>query len=199
MKPLSESLRFLAGQFAFFTFPYASKKEWHPFTISSHPYFEGLRITVKDLGDYTKDLHTKISVGDPVLIEGPYGHFSSSYIKEKDQIWIAGGIGITPFLSLIHDVYTNEVKLFWCISSLDEAVYREELDEIKQSNPGFEYHIWSSEESGHLTVDSLQLDNYLNKGYLLCGPSGLKKSIYKGLRAQGIASSNIYDEEFSFR
>ena len=86
LEPKSKALNFLAGQFAFFNFPSISKKEQHPFTISSHPHQDKLRITVKSLGDYTKDLDSKIALGDECFVEGPYGHFSSSYIKEKEQV-----------------------------------------------------------------------------------------------------------------
>ena len=116
MKPIKKELNYLAGQFAFFKFPSINNKEQHPFTISSHPYNYSLRVTIKGLGDYTNDLNTKLRVGDAALIEGPYGHFSSRYIKESDQIWIAGGIGITPFLSIAKDIHPNNVHLFWCVN-----------------------------------------------------------------------------------
>lgn len=198
MKPVSEPLKFLAGQFAFFKFPTISKREQHPFTISSHPYTDGLRITVKDLGDYTNSFNSKIKIGDSVLVEGAYGHFSSSYIKEKEQIWIAGGIGITPFLSLAKDMYTNKVHLFWCVNTKEEAVYKNELEEHTQNNPNFSFTIWSSKEKGHITVNKLELDNY-DKGFLICGPKGLKENLFKQLKEKGVSSKNIYDEEFAFR
>lgn len=198
MQPVSEPLKFLAGQFAFFKFPSISKREQHPFTISSHPFAEGLRITVKDLGDYTNNFGNKIKVGDSVLIEGSYGHFSSSYIKEKEQIWIAGGIGITPFLSLAKDMYTNKIHLFWCVNTEEEAVYNDELAELTKNNPNFRFSIWSSKEKGHLTADKLELDNY-DKGFLVCGPKSLKKNLFKQLKKKGVSTKNIYDEEFAFR
>jgi len=199
MKPVSKGMVFLAGQFAFFTFPNLSKKEQHPFTISSHPYNDTLRITVKGLGDYTNDLFSKIKPGESALVEGPYGHFSSSYIKEKEQIWIAGGIGITPFLSLGRDLYTNRVKLFWCVNDRSEAVYEEELKAIAFDNPKFEFTIWESKESGHLTAEDLGLEGSVDKGFLICGPKSLKDNMIKQLKTKGIKSGNIYDEEFAFR
>lgn len=54
---------------------------------------------------------SELKEGDLALVEGPYGLFSSKYAKEKEQVWIAGGIGITPFLSLAKDMYTNKVPL----------------------------------------------------------------------------------------
>jgi predicted ferric reductase len=199
MEPQEDSLKFLAGQFAFFNFPNISKTEQHPFTISSHPYNEDFKITVKNLGDYTENFNEKVQVGDTVFVEGPYGHFSSSYIKEKEQIWIAGGIGITPFLSLMKDTYTSKIKLYWSVNNEDEAVYKEELDEAVKNNPNFSYQIWSSKELGYITADSLELDNYINKGYLVCGPETLKKNLITQLKSKGVKSSSIYDEEFTFR
>lgn len=198
MKPISLPLSYLAGQFAFFKFPSISKREQHPFTISNHPYADELRITVKDLGDYTNNLNNKLKLGDPVLVEGPYGHFSSSYIKEKEQIWIAGGIGITPFLSLARDIYTNKVHLFWCLYSEEEAVYSDELAQLSIANPNFQFTIWPSKEKGYLTADKLELENY-DKGFLICGPKSLKKNLFKQLKEKGVATKNIYDEEFAFR
>lgn len=199
MKPIGEKLKFLAGQFAFFTFPDISKKEQHPFTISSHPHNDNLRITIKGLGDYTNDLHNKLKANALAKVEGPYGHFSSSYIKEVEQFWIAGGIGITPFLSLAKDMYTNKVHLFWCVNEAKEAVYLNELEAIAKANPNFHFTIWSSKESGYLTADKLGIKNYTNKGYLICGPATLKENLTKQLALKGVSKKNIYEEEFAFR
>ncbi len=199
LKPVKQELSYLAGQFAFFKFPSISNKEQHPFTLSSHPYDNTLRITVKGLGDYTNGFSEKLKVGDKAIVEGAYGHFSSSYIKETDLFWIAGGIGITPFLSLVKDIHPNKVHLYWCVNKEEEAVYADELKEAAQKNPNFQFTIWSSEKSGYLTADKLATDNYKNKGYLICGPEALKQSIIKGLSKKGVNRNDIYDEEFAFR
>ena len=199
MNPNADSLKYKAGQFAFFTFPSISKKEQHPFTLSSHPHDENLRITVKSLGDYTNDLVSKISINNTVKVEGPYGKFSSSYSKEKEQVWIAGGIGITPFLSLVKDYYTNKVTLYWCVNSVNEAPYKEELEGIEKINPLFEFILWDSITKGHINVDDLSLRDPKNKSYLICGPESLKKNLTKQLIKEGINQQNIYDEEFAFR
>ena len=199
MKPMPQNLNYLAGQFAFFNFPSISKKEQHPFTLSSHPYDKNLRITVKGLGDHTNDLSKKLHVGDTTFVEGPYGHFSSSYIKEKEQVWIAGGIGITPFLSLARDMYANRVNLFWCVNDTDEAVYTDELHTLSKDNPNFNVTIWSSKKMGHLTIDQLGISDFKDKGYLICGPSSLKKNMMEQLKQKGVGNEAIYDEEFAFR
>lgn len=199
VKPMQRKLDFLAGQFAFFTFPGISKREQHPFTISSHPFEENIRLTVKGLGDYTDDLHAKVQRGDRVEIEGPYGHFSSRFIKEKDQVWIAGGIGITPFLSLSKDMYVNPVHLYWCLNNEEEAVYRDELEQIAASTPSFSFEVWDSHIKGHLSVNDLQVESFKDKGYLICGPQAMKDSLISQLRERGVKMQAIYDEEFAFR
>ncbi len=195
----AKTLDFRAGQFAFFTFPSISKKEQHPFTISSHPHDDCLKITIKGLGDYTNSLSKKIATNDKVKVEGPYGKFSSALSKEKEQVWIAGGIGITPFLSLIKDYYTNKVILYWCVNNEDEATHKEELESMANTNPLFQFVLWDSKNRGHLSVDDLSLRDPEKKAYLICGPEALKKNIIKSLKQEGVKQKNIYDEEFAFR
>ncbi|MEO1009683.1 MAG: ferric reductase-like transmembrane domain-containing protein [Bacteroidota bacterium] len=199
LSPKNIKLSFKAGQFAFFTFPSVSKTEQHPFTISSHPLEENLKVTVKGLGDYTRSLSEKLSTGDNVKVEGPYGKFSSAYSKEKEQIWIAGGIGITPFLSLIHDYYPQKVTLFWCVSDASGAPYRNHFASLAQKNPLFQFILWQSKERGHLSVNDMGIRQPEQKSFLICGPENLKNSIAKQLRQEGVARENIYDEEFAFR
>ncbi len=199
LQAVNDKLHFQAGQFAFFSFPSISKKEQHPFTISSQPDEDYLRITVKGLGDYTQDLRSKLQIGDSAWVEGPYGHFSHSHIDEKQQVWIAGGIGITPYLSLAKDLREEQVRLYWCVNSAEEAVYEAELKGIAAENPNFNYTIWASSERGYLTVEKMALSGYTDQAYLICGPESLKKSLFTQLKGKGVKNSAIHDEAFAFR
>lgn len=199
LKAIGTKLKFKAGQFAFFTFPSLSKREQHPFTISSHHLNDEIRVTIKGLGDYTNKIAKNLKEGAAAKIEGPFGLFSSRYAKEKEQIWIAGGIGITPFLSLSKDIYTHKVKLIWSVINKEEAKYSEELTSIANENPNFEFIIWSSNDSGFLTADQFGINEFKDKVYLICGPETLKKSIIKQLTEKGVKRDDIYDEEFAFR
>lgn len=199
MCPDTDKLKYTAGQFAFFSFQNYSPKEQHPFTISSHPNMDDIRITVKDLGDYTHELGGKVKQGDSVKIEGPFGHFSTKYAKEKEQVWIAGGIGITPFLSLAKDIYLNKVHLVWCVKNKQEAVYLKELEGFAKNNPNFNYTIWESENQGYLTAEKLAIKSYSDKAYFVCGPEPLKEGVINQLKDKGVNREDIYDEEFAFR
>lgn len=96
-----------AGQFAFVRFDRAEGQ--HPFTIASAPGSLGrsdrgeplLRLVIKPLGDYTRTLGQRLRVGQRVDIEGPYGHFDGRGRPGCLQVWVAGGVGITPFLALL--------------------------------------------------------------------------------------------------
>lgn len=198
MKSVGKKLKYTAGQFAFFTFPALSKREQHPFTISNHQLEEDLRITVKALGDYSSNM-SSLKEGEKVSVEGSYGLFSSKYAKEKEQVWIAGGIGITPFLSLSKDFYMHKVHLYWCVKNLEDAFYLKELEKIAAENYKFEFTVWCSDEKGHLTADKIGITDYPEKGYLICGPETLKSNLIAQLTKKGVNRNSIYDEEFAFR
>nr|WP_299338199.1 ferric reductase-like transmembrane domain-containing protein [Allomuricauda sp.] len=198
--PNGPALDFKAGQFAFFTFPSVSRSEQHPFTISSHPHEkEYLQVTIKGLGDYTNGLANKLKEGDSVKVEGPYGKFTTTHAKEREQIWVAGGIGITPFLSLIKDYYTKQITLFWCVANEDEAPYKKRLEEVASSNPMIDFILWPSDKRGHIDFDDMSIRDPKKKSYFICGPDGLKRSLTKQLKVEGVQQKDIHDEEFAFR
>lgn len=103
-----------AGQFAFVNFD--DPEDAHPFTISSAWADDGLlTFTIKGLGDYTRALATSL-VGQGVVVEGPYGRFN--FLGDhRLQIWIGGGVGITPFIArlngLAHEGHSERIDLFY--------------------------------------------------------------------------------------
>ena len=105
----STNFDYIPGQFCFFQFVKEDiSMESHPYTICG-TYTEGhITILVKSLGDYTKNLYQKLTINTTALIEGPYGNFDHKLGKEK-QIWIAGGVGIAPFVSWCRDFENNDM------------------------------------------------------------------------------------------
>lgn len=199
LQPESIALSFTAGQFAFFNFPSISKKEQHPFTISSHPDDNNLRLSIKGLGDYTNNLTEKLNVGEKAIVEGPFGYFTQKQAKNNAQIWIAGGIGITPFLALAKELSNQKVALFWSVNKIEDAVYSKELDTIAKANPNFSFEIWATSEKGYIDIDKLNIDHFTNQDYFICGPQGIKSSLFKQLKSKDVKSTNMHDEEFAFR
>lgn len=100
LEPVGRAMSFLPGQFVFVSFRAdAVGREPHPFSIASSPRASTLDFVVKALGDHTAALMT-LPPGAFADIEGPYGAFSYLNVPNVRQIWIAGGIGVTPFLSM---------------------------------------------------------------------------------------------------
>ena len=119
-----------AGQFAFVTFD--RKEGKHPFTIASawNPATRSITVISKGLGDYTELMPDRLTVGDHVTVEGPYGRFTFDDAKDR-QIWIGAGIGITPFIARLKHLATapdgKQVDLIHCVPEIAPEA-RELLD-----------------------------------------------------------------------
>ena len=87
---------FAPGQFVFLALGGAGGWQRHPFSVSSSPSDRQLEVTIKASGDYTRDLYEQLRAGVPAKLAGPFGGFDYRQ-GGHDQIWIAGGIGVTPF------------------------------------------------------------------------------------------------------
>lgn len=205
------AIKYRAGQFGYFRI--ISKmfsKEEHPFTISSQPGTDELSITVKNLGDYTSKLHN-VQAGTTVHFDGPYGVFTPKQ-DGKHHIFIAGGIGITPFHSIISEWDFADIKtpltLIWSTRTAEEMVYRDFFTRIESKNSMFMFVpiITRSAKSitGGRRIDKTVLDPLLRKKEIkntavyVCGPDLMRKSVIKDLKSSGIVSKNIHWEKFSF-
>jgi predicted ferric reductase len=194
-----------AGQFLFVHFPQDKiLNESHPFTISSAPHEETLRLTIKASGDFTRYLFSHLQPDAEAVIEGAYGLFDYRTGGQK-QIWIAGGIGVTPFLSFIRDMngnLTQDVDFYYTVRHSEEALFVEEIQAAAQRNPRLRPHIRFSATEGSLTIEHI-LEN--KKGSLqeyhlyMCGPLPMIQSFEKKLLELGLPQSQIHYEEFNFR
>lgn len=198
LKPVQRALAFYAGQFAFFKFNSdAVDSESHPFSISSGSDESNLRISVKALGDYTKELGN-LKVNDEVLLEGPYGQFSFTKIRSKKQVWVAGGIGITPFLSMAHSMPGDmQVTLYYCVRSISQAIFLDELKKIAINKPGLRIVTICNENNQRLTAEEMISNSA--QDYLLCAPPSMMHDLEKQLVKLGISKDNIYYEDFALK
>jgi len=200
MEPLNKRVVFNPGQFAFFNFFGSGvRSESHPFSISSSNNESNLKITVKNLGDFTSRLKN-IKKGDSVLIDGPYGNFSYNKIKNKNQIWIAGGIGITPFLSMAKSLESDyNVDLYYSVRENKEAVNVDWLNELDRKNSNFKFNLWISSEKGYINGGLISsLSNGLDgKDIFLCGPTLFMESLKNQFASLGVDINKIHYENFS--
>ncbi len=199
LKPTIDKLVFDPGQFIYISFlDETIGKEQHPFSIASPPSGDAIQLVIRKRGDYTVNL-SKLKTGTKALIEGPYGRFSYVFSRLNHQIWIAGGIGITPFLSMIRELGKNSQKfsitLFYSAKDQDKAVYLPELKTYKS----LAFHLVPTFTSvgKRLSIFDIESSLGLNgKEFFICGPTEMMTSLKKDLIKKGVKSDLIHTEEF---
>jgi predicted ferric reductase len=199
-----KSFTYQAGQFLIISFlDKAIGKESHPFSIVSAPDEDVIRLAVKNLGDYTSKIQ-QLKTGVRVKARGPFGIFNYKIADSKKQIWIAGGIGITPFVSMAEDLSKTgknyEIDLFYAVNKMEDAVYLERLKEIAMQIPDkFRVFTMVNTIGESLSADSviLKTDGFEGKRFFLCGPPGMMQAVQAGLKQLGVAKNYIKSEEFS--
>ncbi len=200
----------LPGQFVFFT-PVGSElaAQSHPFTISSwHPDPDKLRFIIRAAGDFTRQI-PGLAPGDTVRLDGPYGCFSHVLRAPAPLVMIAGGIGITPMLSMIEYMADRKddrpVVLIWSSRTKDHLFYLQQLAEISAAWPAFEFYpLLTREISGetlYQRLDEASLKHLLQSwprqtDIFICGPPGLARGLKQPLKALGFSTARVYTESF---
>ena len=184
-----------AGQFALVNF--AAHEGAHPFTIASADHGDGqLRFIIKALGDYTRRLPAELQIGQAVIVEGPYGRFQPR--GGARQAWVAGGIGVTPFLAWLQSQELADSQLdvdfYYCVRSRGEAA---RLEEVRQAchQHGVRLHLIKSEAGARLEAGMLpEVDEVW-----FCGPQGLGEALRRGLKQRGAQAPVFHHEAFAMR
>lgn len=202
LEPVSRPIAFNAGQFVFLAIGGAGGWQRHPFTVASAPTERRLDVSVKAVGDYTRDLYQQLRAGTPARVAGPFGGFD--YRKGgPSQIWIAGGIGITPFLSWIRDLddtFSREVDLYYSVAHDADALFVEELTAASAAHPSLRVHLVVTERDGFLTADTaLNGRRDSNVSIFMCGPPPMMTALSRGFRALGVQAADVRWEQFGVR
>jgi predicted ferric reductase len=194
-----------AGQFLFVRFPGDRKlNESHPFTISSAPHEDVLRVTVKACGDFTRHLFDNLKAGMDAVIEGAHGMFDYRTGGHK-QIWVAGGIGLTPFLSFIRDLngdLAHDVDFYYTVRHREEAIFLDEIESAAKQNPRLKAHVRFSSTGGSLTVEEIIKNaggDISGHHIYMCGPLPMVQAFEKKFLLANVPAANIHYEEFNFR
>ncbi|HPO17967.1 MAG TPA: ferric reductase-like transmembrane domain-containing protein [Rubrivivax sp.] len=199
-----------AGQFAFVRFHRTEGA--HPFTIASAPGSLGrnargealLRLVIKPLGDYTRTLHRRLHVGHGVSIEGPYGRFDGQGSGRRQQVWVAAGVGITPFLALLEargaaaaPADAAAVQMHYCTR---DAAHDPLLARLRtlcaQARPPVALTVYDDAQGQRLRPQHLEgVPGPLDVWY--CGPPGLGDALHE--HAGGARPWRMHRESFAMR
>ncbi|MDD5478824.1 ferric reductase-like transmembrane domain-containing protein [Rhodoferax sp.] len=189
------------GQFAFVTLD--DKEGAHPFTIASADRGDqSISFEIKALGDYTRGLAKRIHVGQSVRVEGPYGRFDVSRCDPNNQqIWIAGGIGVTPFIAWLESFQAQPntapvADLHYCTRDQTTDAFVPRLQALCATLPAVKLHIHGSQQGANLNAQALGVTPDAEIWY--CGPAGLGNSLRAGLKALGLLP-RFHQEAFEMR
>ena len=204
--------RFRPGQFAWLTV-------WgSPFKITAHPFSfsssaaatDGhVEISIRNLGDFTREI-PKVPVGQRVYLDGPYGAFTIGNPADM-HVLIAGGVGITPMMSMIRTLSDvgdkRPVVLLYGSKDWDSITFREELEKLKARLDLTVIHVlagppagWTGER-GFVTAEVLMRHlpkPYADHEYFICGPAVMMDAIERALGELGVPMSKYHSERYSF-
>ena len=202
--PTGRKLRAIPGQFGFFRVNKDGLREPHPFTIAGIEDDGSVRFAIKPLGDFTKALRESVAVGDTLTLEGCYGHFNHKRGGKK-QIWLAGGIGVTPFLAMASRLKGDEgqdIHMVYCVRDKAEAIGVETFRAQAEKLGNFKFTLHDSATDGRLDAQKLVSGTTVDPAgadLWFCGPPPLRLAIEKGLRELGKAPRRVEFERFEFR
>lgn len=203
-------LNFQPGQYAWVSFGDS------PWTLQQHPFSMAstandhvqLEFIIKQAGDFTEAL-ADIPVGTSAWLEGPYGVFSMDPSAGRRAVFIVGGIGITPVLSMLRTCKalgcTQEMWLIYANKEQTDIILREAIDELAEALPLTLVHVLSDPdddwegETGYVETDLLERtlppDND-DIDYFVCGPTPMMDTVEPALRDRGTSLHRLYSERF---
>ncbi len=205
-----QGFRFLPGQVAWLTIrrsPFSIRE--HPFSLASSAMAsDHIAFTIRELGDFTSTVGD-IKPGERAYVDGPYGTFDLDQHTGPGYVFIAGGIGSAPIMSMLRTMADrgddHAVIFFYGNRTWDSIIFREELDELQGRLNLKMVHVledppegWEG-ETGFVTRD--MLDRHLpadrsERVYFICGPIPMIVSVERSLRALGVPLSRIFSEQY---
>lgn len=197
--------------------------EPHPFTLSSAPEDDALRMTIKNSGTFTRTA-PELEPGTPIQCAGPFGNFCEGIDAQPEIVMIAGGVGITPFLSVLRHfrviAAANRVLLVWANKTPRDAFAAAELEAMTRTLRLTVVHAFSRvapeerrpapvfadgrpgrvvHEYGRLSRELLARRLPDGKAaFYLCGPQAMQETVIVELASCGVAQEVVQKAAFVF-
>ncbi|SHO55432.1 ferredoxin reductase family protein [Vibrio quintilis] len=202
---LTSSLRYREGQFCYLNFHDGESP--HPFSVLNYdPLGNRLEFAVKELGDYTRNMVETLKTGQPVTVEGGYGHFQ---IPETDhQVWVGAGIGIVPFISRLYWLNRQAgrqkrpelIHLFYCVRAEKEAFFIKEIKRLTDQLDYIQLHLSDADKGVFLSAPDIT-EKMAGKSFdvSFCGPDSFGRQLAEALQQWGLPASAFQRELFKMR
>ena len=212
-----EGFDFEAGQFVNFTLlgPGDTDQEGNTRTLSiaSAPHERNLMVAMRLRTTAFKRTLNSSPLNTELLLQGPYGSLTLSRNGTRPAVFLAGGIGITPFRSLIwnatESLSSRRIFLFYSVRVPEEAAFLEELREMEQYNLRYKFVCTVTQpekarmpwqrETGRISIEMLSkwIPDLSVPIYYIAGPSGMVAGVRQMLINSGISEDDIRVEEFA--
>lgn len=219
-QPEAHPVPYKSGQFLTLILPVNGKEVRRAYSLCSSPYVDkDLAVTVKrvDGGLMSNWLAENLKVDTRIKVLEPMGQFTTEFSKDRKRhlVMFAGGSGITPMMSIIKSILSQEpesiVSLIYCNRDIDSIIFKDALEEMQTRDEGRLHVIhvldnapmnWQG-YSGLLSHDMLTklFERFpdwgiTNTTYLMCGPEGMMSNVESLLAMRHIPKERIFKESF---
>ena len=190
-----KKFEFIPGQFI----EISLNKESHAFSIASSPQEKELMIATRMRPSAFKNSLKNLKIGSRVKIEGPFGQFVLHKNRKIPAVFLAGGIGITPFRSMIKDSPNHKITLLYSNRRPEDAAFLGELKESENRNKDFKLVAIMTGLTGHINSKMIKesVKESRNLIYYIVGSTGFVQSMANRLANMKVKSENIKTENFS--
>jgi predicted ferric reductase len=206
-RPVGKPIDFVAGQFVHVDLvddrlQIKRDFEGHPYSIITAPGEDEIGLVIEARGKHTRRIQ-EIAASDEAraLVHSPHGRFAIERPEQSKQLWVAGGVGVTPFMSMAAELAAHperygdrDITLVLIVDHAEQAYAAERLRACQQRFPGLHVHVWNTETRRRPTGEDLA---ELVKGsprelaVMLCGPEGMVDSLEQQLHAFGVPRAQI--------
>ena len=206
-KSLNGKFKYHPGQFLHLALDedYDGTSQWPDsrcFSMQSNPNDENIKITYAVKGAFTKQIENKLKVGSEVWLKLPYGDLFTQPHNKTNTVFIAGGTGITPFLSLFtHESFNEYInsKIYLGFRSQEFNIYETELNFVKLREDFVklcEPIIFYQDIDGVINIDLIFKENGIHSYYFISGPPIMINSFRHSLQANGVPIANILTDDW---
>jgi len=167
------------------------------FSMQSNPDEETIKITYAVKGDFTKQMEQTLKIGSKVWLKLPYGDLFTQQHNKTNTVFIAGGTGITPFLSLFsHESFNEYVtpKIYLGFRTKEFNIYQAELEHLSNSSQFVQ--LYFQDEVGVIDIEKIFLNNGTNSNYFISGPPAMIKTFKHKLLNNGVPLKNVLTDDW---